>query len=50
MGQRVFVLSGEFHPWRLPSGVEAWRDIVQKAKSAGQSASFLLFRLGGSLL
>lgn len=32
LGQRVFVLSGEFHPWRLPSP-DLWRDIVQKVSS-----------------
>jgi hypothetical protein len=30
--KRVFVFSGEFHPWRLPSGTGAWRDVLQKMK------------------
>lgn len=38
LGQRLFVLSGEFHPWRLPVP-DLWRDIVEKAKSAGSSTS-----------
>jgi hypothetical protein len=30
--KRVFIFSGEFHPWRLPSGAGAWRDVLQKMK------------------
>lgn len=30
-GKRLFVLSGEFHPWRLPVP-ELWSDILQKMK------------------
>jgi hypothetical protein len=33
--KRVFVFSGEFHPWRLPAGVAAWRDVLQKMKVIG---------------
>ncbi|KIJ24287.1 glycoside hydrolase family 35 protein [Sphaerobolus stellatus SS14] len=33
--KRLFVFSGEFHPWRLPSGPEAWRDVLEKMKAAG---------------
>ncbi|CAE7054863.1 unnamed protein product [Rhizoctonia solani] len=33
-GQRVFVWSGEFHPWRLPVP-SLWPDIFQKMKAAG---------------
>ncbi|CAE6527422.1 unnamed protein product [Rhizoctonia solani] len=33
-GQRLFVWSGEFHPWRLPVP-SLWPDIFQKMKAAG---------------
>lgn len=33
-GQRTFVWSGEFHPWRIPVP-EVWQDLLQKIKSAG---------------
>ncbi|KAG8906903.1 hypothetical protein FRB99_005786 [Tulasnella sp. 403] len=36
-GQRIFLWSGEFHPWRLPV-VKLWRDILQKIKAAGMNA------------
>jgi hypothetical protein len=32
--RRVFIQSGEFHPWRLPVP-DLWKDVVQKAKAAG---------------
>ena len=35
--QRIFLWSGEFHPWRLPV-VELWPDILQKMKAAGMNA------------
>jgi Glycosyl hydrolases family 35 len=31
-GKRLFVFSGEVHPWRVPTGVPGWRDILQKMK------------------
>jgi hypothetical protein len=31
-GKRLYVFSGEIHPWRAPTGVTAWRDILQKMK------------------
>ncbi len=34
-GQRVFILSAEFHPWRLPGNPNLWADIFQKIKSNG---------------
>ncbi|KAF9472855.1 glycoside hydrolase family 35 protein [Pholiota conissans] len=34
-GQRIFILSAEFHPWRLPGNPELWADIFQKIKSNG---------------
>ena len=36
-GERMFVFSGEFHPFRLPSP-SLWLDILQKMKSNGFSA------------
>lgn len=33
-GQRTFVWSGEFHPWRIPVP-EVWEDLLQKIKAAG---------------
>lgn len=35
--QRIFLWSGEFHPWRLPV-VHKWRDILEKVKAAGMNA------------
>ena len=32
--RRIFVQSGEYHPWRLPVP-ELWPDIFQKTKAAG---------------
>ncbi|KAF8972779.1 glycoside hydrolase family 35 protein [Flammula alnicola] len=34
-GQRVFILSAEFHPWRLPGNPNLWSDIFQKIKANG---------------
>ncbi|KNZ61962.1 hypothetical protein VP01_132g15 [Puccinia sorghi] len=33
-GERRFIQSGEFHPWRLPV-VSQWTDILQKFSAAG---------------
>jgi beta-galactosidase GanA len=33
-GERVFVFSGEFHPYRLPVP-DLWLDIFQKVKALG---------------
>ena len=33
-GQRVFVLSAEFHPWRLPNP-NMWADVFQKIRANG---------------
>ena len=33
-GQRVFILSAEFHPWRLPNP-DMWADIFQKIRANG---------------
>ena len=30
-GSRVFIFSGEFHPWRIPVP-ELWSDVLQKMK------------------
>src|SRR3954454_1436548 len=36
-GKRVYVWSGEFHPFRLPNP-DLWRDILQKMKANGYDA------------
>ncbi len=33
-GQRVFILSAEFHPWRLPNP-DLWADVFQKIHANG---------------
>ncbi|HSR98754.1 MAG TPA: beta-galactosidase [Kofleriaceae bacterium] len=44
-GQRVFIWSGEFHPYRLPSP-SLWRDVLQKLKANGYNAVSLYFNWG----
>ncbi|KIK56433.1 glycoside hydrolase family 35 protein [Collybiopsis luxurians FD-317 M1] len=34
-GQRVFILSAEIHPWRLPGDPRLWSDLFQKVKANG---------------
>jgi beta-galactosidase GanA len=34
LGQRIFILSGEIHPFRLPVP-SLWRDILEKTKAGG---------------
>ncbi|GLB41894.1 putative beta-galactosidase, domain 3 [Lyophyllum shimeji] len=34
-GQRVFILSAEIHPWKLPGNPDLWADIFQKVKANG---------------
>ncbi|KAF7365411.1 Beta-galactosidase [Mycena venus] len=34
-GQRIFILSAEFHPWRLPGNPDIWADVLQKIKANG---------------
>ncbi|KAI1632573.1 glycoside hydrolase superfamily [Biscogniauxia mediterranea] len=36
-GERMFIFSGEFHPWRLPSP-GLWLDVFQKIKALGFNA------------
>jgi hypothetical protein len=36
-GQRVFLWSGEIHPWRIPVQSQ-WLDILQKIKATGMNA------------
>jgi hypothetical protein len=33
-GQRILILSGEFHPWRLPNP-NLWADVFQKIRASG---------------
>ena len=44
-GQRLFLWSGEFHPFRLPSP-SLWRDVLQKLKANGYNAVSLYFDWG----
>ena len=44
-GQRTFVWSGEFHPFRLPSP-SLWRDVLQKMKAQRLQRRLDLLRLG----
>src|SRR3954452_18785264 len=41
-GKRIYVWSGEFHYWRLPSP-DLWRDVLQKMKAAGFNAVSIYF-------
>jgi beta-galactosidase GanA len=41
-GRRLFVWSGEFHPFRLPSP-SLWLDILQKMKASGYNAVCMYF-------
>lgn len=41
-GQRVFIWSGEFHPFRLPSP-DLWLDALQKMKAAGYNTVTFYF-------
>jgi hypothetical protein len=41
-GKRVFILSGEFHYWRLPSP-DLWPDILGKIRAAGYNAVRIVF-------
>ncbi len=41
-GSRLFVWSGEFHPFRLPSP-SLWLDILQKMKASGYNAVSMYF-------
>jgi beta-galactosidase len=44
-GQRTYLWSGEFHPFRLPSP-ELWKDIFQKMKAAGFNTTSIYFFWG----
>ncbi|HZJ66060.1 MAG TPA: beta-galactosidase [Kofleriaceae bacterium] len=44
-GQRVFVWSGEFHPFRVPSP-SLWRDVLQKLKANGYNGVSIYFDWG----
>ncbi|TRM65792.1 glycoside hydrolase family 35 protein [Schizophyllum amplum] len=44
-GQRIFLHSGEFHPWRLPVP-DLWPDILEKAKAAGLNAVSIYTHMG----
>src|SRR5436305_1562183 len=44
-GQRKFIWSGEFHPFRLPSP-SLWRDVLEKMKADGYNAVSMYFDWG----
>ena len=44
-GNRTYLWSGEFHPYRLPSP-SLWRDVLQKMKAAGFNATSIYFDWG----
>jgi hypothetical protein len=44
-GQRVFLLGGEFHYWRVPDR-ERWRDILSMYKAAGLNSLRIYFHWG----
>src|SRR3954463_16424715 len=44
-GQRTFVWSGEFHPFRLPSP-SLWRDVLEKMKAEGYNTVSIYFDWG----
>jgi hypothetical protein len=44
-GRRIFIWSGEFHYWRLPSP-DLWRDVLQKMKADGYDAVSIYFDWG----
>ncbi|MCW2875396.1 MAG: beta-galactosidase [Streptomyces oryziradicis] len=41
-GRRLYIWSGDFHYWRLPSP-DAWRDVLQKMKSGGFNTASIYF-------
>ncbi|KAG8982974.1 hypothetical protein FRB90_006403, partial [Tulasnella sp. 427] len=44
-GKRIFIHSGEFHPFRLPVP-DLWADVLQKYKAAGLNAVSIYFHWG----
>lgn len=44
-GKRVYIWSGSFHYWRLPSP-SLWKDVLQKMKAAGFNAVTIYFDWG----
>ncbi len=44
-GKRLYLWSGEFHYWRLPSP-DLWRDVLQKMKASGFNATSIYFDWG----
>ncbi|MGW0881514.1 beta-galactosidase [Streptomyces sp. NPDC002671] len=44
-GKPLYIWSGEFHYWRLPSP-DAWRDVLQKMKAGGYNATSIYFDWG----
>ncbi|KAJ3094544.1 hypothetical protein HDU97_007950 [Phlyctochytrium planicorne] len=44
-GKPVLILSGEFHPWRIPD-VDRWRSILEQYKAAGLNCIRIYFHWG----
>lgn len=44
-GERIFLYSGEMHPWRLPVP-EIWTDLLQKIKASGLNGVSFYFHWG----
>ncbi|KAJ7318319.1 hypothetical protein DFH08DRAFT_664055, partial [Mycena albidolilacea] len=40
-GQWTFILSAEFHPWRLPGDPSIWADVLEKIKANGFNTVFI---------
>ncbi|KAF8323218.1 glycoside hydrolase family 35 protein [Clavulina sp. PMI_390] len=47
-GERVFLYSGEFHPWRQPTGPVLWRDVLEKMKAGGFSGVSIYLHWGAT--
>lgn len=41
--ERILIYSGEFHPWRVPTGAVLWRDILEKMKVWDQVVVLYIF-------
>jgi beta-galactosidase len=44
-GKRLYLWSGEFHPYRLPSP-RLWRDVLERMKAAGLNTTSIYFSWG----
>ncbi len=44
-GKRIFILSGEFHYWRIPDR-NRWRDVLLRYKTGGLNCIRIYFHWG----